>query len=88
MGYVARMPPDEDYVDARRPDPLADEWDDDADPSADEELTGDIGSILAGVTVVPAAIRWWRMRGERRAEQQATPSSPAKRIRRPRWFEL
>jgi hypothetical protein len=82
------MPTDHDQVD----DDLegrADDWaDEDPDPSADEELTADIGSILAGVTVVPAAIRWWRMRRERRAEQQATSTETTERIRPPRWFEL
>jgi hypothetical protein len=66
-----------------------DDWaDDDPDPRADEELTADIGSILAGVTVVPAAIGWWRMRRERRAGQQAMSSATTEQIRPPRWFEL
>jgi hypothetical protein len=78
------MPTDHD--DAEAPDPRVDDWDDDADPRADEELTGDIGSILAGVTVVPAAIRWWRMRRGRRGDQQATAST--EQTRPPRWFEL
>ena len=55
---------------------------------ANEELTADIGSILAGVTVLPAAIGWWRMRRERRAEQQTTSSATTERVRPPRWFEL
>jgi hypothetical protein len=67
------------------PGPCADDY---PDPRADEDLTADIGSILAGVTVVPAAIGWWRMRRERRAEQQATSSRSTERIRPPRWFEL
>jgi hypothetical protein len=86
--YVARMPTDHDEVDDH-PDPRLDDWaDDDLDPRDDETLTADIGSILAGVTAVPAAIRWWRMRAERRAEQQATDSGSTERVRRPRWFEL
>jgi hypothetical protein len=80
------MPIDHDHVDD---DLRVDDWaDDDPDPRADEELTADIGSILAGVTVVPAAIGWWRTRRERRAEQQATPSGTTERVRPPRWFEL
>jgi hypothetical protein len=68
-------------------DPGADDWSDDESASrADEDLTADIGSILAGVTVVPAAIGWWRMRRGRRADQQATAS--AEQTRPPRWFEL
>jgi len=70
-------------------DPRVRDWaDDDPDPRADDELTADIGSILAGVTVVPAAIGWWRMRRERRAEQDTTPSGTTERVRQPRWFEL
>jgi hypothetical protein len=83
-GYVIGMPTDHD--DAGAPGPRVDDWDDEPDPGSDEELTGDIGSILAGVTVVPAAIGWWRMRRGRRADQQATAST--ERIRPPRWFEL
>ena len=87
-GYVARMSTHHDGVNDD-PDPRVDDWaDDDVDPHDDEDLTADIGSILAGVTVVPAAIGWWRMRRERRADQQATSPSSAERIRRPRWFEL
>jgi hypothetical protein len=82
------MPTDHhDVADAH--DPAVDDWADDGpDPSADEELTADIGSILAGVTVVPAAIGWWRMRRERRAGQQAMSSGTTEQIRPPRWFEL
>jgi hypothetical protein len=80
------MPIDHEAVDD---DPHIDDWaDDEPDPRADEELTADIGSILAGVTVVPHAIGWWRTRRERRAEQQATSSVAAEQIRPPRWFEL
>jgi hypothetical protein len=80
------MPTDHEDVDD---DLRLDDWaDDDPDPCADEELTADIGSILAGVTVVPAAIGWWRMRRELRAERQATPQGTTERIRPPRWFEL
>ncbi len=81
------MPTDHGDVD-NDPDARVDDWaDDDPDPRADEDLTADIGSILAGVTVVPVAIGWWRMRRERRAEQQATSSTTPER-RAPRWFEL
>lgn len=81
------MPIGDDHPDI--PDPRVDDWaDDDPDPRADEELTADIGSILAGVTVVPAAIGWWRTRRGRRAERQVTPAGTAERIRSPRWFEL
>jgi hypothetical protein len=80
------MPIDHEEVDD---DPRVDDWaDDEPDPRVDEELTADIGSILAGVTVVPAAIGWWRMRRELRAERQATPQGTTERIRPPRWFEL
>jgi hypothetical protein len=66
-----------------------DDWaGDDAGLRDDEELTADIGSILAGVTVVPAAIGWWRMRRERRAAKEATSSGTTGRTRPPRWFEL
>ncbi len=78
-----------DRDDADDPDPRVDDWvGDDPGPRDDEELTADIGSILAGVTVVPAAIGWWRLRRERRAEKQATSSGTTERIRPPRWFEL
>jgi hypothetical protein len=56
--------------------------DDYADPSDDrelDELTADIASILAGRTVAPAAIMWWRTRRERRADKN--PSSP-------HWWQL
>jgi hypothetical protein len=82
------MPTDYEDVDDG-PGPRVDDWsDDDLDPRADEDLTADIGSILAGVTVVPAAIGWWRTRRERRTEQQAASSTSTERVRRPRWFEL
>jgi hypothetical protein len=81
------MRPDRD-VDVHA-NPRVDAWaDGDPDPRADEELTADIVSILAGVTIVPAAIGWWRMRREWRAEQQATSSGATEQIRPPRWFEL
>jgi hypothetical protein len=53
-----------------------------------EALTADIGSILAGRTVLPAAIMWWRTRRSRRAEKQARSSATTERPRRPRWFEI
>jgi hypothetical protein len=82
------MPADGDDVD-NAPDPPVDDWaDDDPDPRADEELTADIGSILAGVTVLPTAIGWWRTRRGRRAERHATSAATTERIRPPRWFEL
>lgn len=82
------MPTDYEDVDDGL-DSRVDEWaDDDLDPRADEDLTADIGSILAGVTVVPAAIGWWRMRRERRAGQHAASTEPTERPRPPRWFEL
>ena len=62
-----------------------------SDASDDEELqalTADIGTILAGRTVVPAGIMWWLTRRSRRAEKEATSASAAERIRRPRWFEI
>jgi hypothetical protein len=67
----------------------ADDWADD-DPARrdEEELTADIGSIVAGVTVVPAAIGWWRLRRERRGEKDAPSAGTTDRARRPRWFEL
>jgi hypothetical protein len=65
-----------------------DQVDDNSDLREDEELTADIGSILARATVVPAAIGWWRMRRELRAERQATPQGTTERIRPLRWFEL
>jgi hypothetical protein len=65
--YFVRMPREDHDLDDR---------DDYADPSDDQELdelTADIASILAGRTVAPAAIMWWRTRRERRAEKE--PSS-------------
>jgi hypothetical protein len=53
-----------------------------ADPVRDheqDELTADIASILAGETVAPAAIMWWRSRHERRADKD--PGSP-------HWWQL
>lgn len=70
--YVARMPTDDDDLDdwADSADLGDDGSADYCDPGDDEELselTGEIGSIMAGRTVVPAAIAWWRMRRGRRA---------------------
>jgi hypothetical protein len=65
-----------------------DEWADDGpEPGEDEEvaaLTGDITAIVAGRTVVPAGIMWWRTPRERRAQQNAASSKPPKT----RWFEI
>jgi hypothetical protein len=68
-----------------------DDWADDSDPDDDEELkelTADIGTILAGRTVVPAAIMWWRTRRERRASKEAGSSTTTERAHRSRWFEI
>ncbi|MGO8956617.1 MAG: hypothetical protein ACLQFR_04485 [Streptosporangiaceae bacterium] len=59
-----------------------------SEPGDDEEaeaLTADIASIIAGRTVVPAAVAWWRTRRERRAERDPGPSEGT---RPPRWFEI
>jgi hypothetical protein len=50
-----------------------------------EALAADIASIIAGRTVVPAAVMWWRTRCERRAEKDARASEGT---RPPRWFEI
>jgi hypothetical protein len=50
-----------------------------------EALTADIASIIAGRTVAPAAVAWWRTRRERRAQRDAGPSEGT---RPPRWFEI
>jgi hypothetical protein len=92
-GYVAPVPSDEEHLDdwAGEPDPRVDDWADDSDPGDDKELKGlaaDIGTIMAGRTVVPAAIMWWRTRRERRAEQEDEFSTRTERARRSRWFEI
>lgn len=92
-GYVAPVPSDDEHLDdhAREPDPRVDRWADYSDPDDDQELkelTADIGTILAGRTVVPAAIMWWRARRERRAEKEAASSATSVRARRSRWFEI
>jgi len=59
---------------ASREDADPDDCADYSAPGDDEELealTAEIVTILAGVTVVPAAIMWWRTRRARRAEKDA-----------------
>jgi hypothetical protein len=70
---------------------LDDDLGDWAEPVNDDEaeaLTADMATILAGRTVVPAAIMWWRTRRERRAGMESTPSRTNERTRPPRWYEL
>jgi hypothetical protein len=63
------------WATGRRPEPVND---DEA-----EALTADIATILAGRTVVPAAVMWWRTRRELRAGMEATPSRTNERTRPP-----
>ena len=75
------MPGDDDDVGA---------WADHPEPDDEEleALTADIATILAGRTVMPAGIMWWRTRRERRAEKEAAYSRATERTRPPRWFEI
>jgi hypothetical protein len=84
-GYVAPMPSDELDDWAGEPDPRGDDWADDSDPDDDKELkelAADIGTILAGRTVAPAAIMRWRTRRERRAEKEDASSERTEWARR------
>jgi hypothetical protein len=84
--------PEQYYLDdwVGEPDPRVDDWNDDSNTDDDkelDELAADIGTILAGRTVVPAVIMWWRTRRERRAEKEGACST-TEQAGRSRWFEI